>query len=401
MRLQNQLDFADQKDKFQMMLSKLWRFLASIINQGITFGDGTSLDNINGFWTNLTTPATPNTDFVVTHNLGRVPAGVIVALKGAAVDIYNGSVVASKTTITLRATVSTTVRLFVFLLLVMLTIPTNAQNVRKDDVALQTLTQNTSAGTTTFVTPIPGAVITVCLASGTGIPCTPLANVCSSSTDVTCNQPNPISADVNGNYGFWVRPGRYQVSITATNVNGKLVTYDLAVGQDNNNNTFMQSVNTPVATVASLFGVVSANFLAGGNVDGVGNQTTGGEIVPELTNGGFNKSAQNANLGTTTVVSSALVGQYRACAYAKIITRDPVSSTLPSVSVTFQDVDTSNTITLQMSPTSTVNTTSTVTQGCVVIDVKANSPITYSSSGYVSNTPATMVYSVKFALEAL
>lgn len=115
-----------------------------------------------------------------------------------------------------------------------------AQNVRKDDIALQSVTQLTALGNVTITKPVPGAVITVGLGSnscsvtntstGSTASCLPLAILCSSSSDVVCGQPNPTNADANGNYGFWTSPGRYQVAITGIGVNGKVVTYDLLIG---------------------------------------------------------------------------------------------------------------------------------------------------------------------------
>lgn len=92
--------------KFATMLRKLWTQLAKVVNHGISFGNPTSgADNISGAWFIFTTPA-PNTDFVITHNFGRVPVGYLVMTKSASVDIYTGSVPSDDTTITLRATVA-------------------------------------------------------------------------------------------------------------------------------------------------------------------------------------------------------------------------------------------------------------------------------------------------------
>lgn len=102
------IQFAPKWDltKFASMLKKLWIQLAKVVNHGISFGNPTSgADNISGVWTIFTTPVA-NTDFVITHNLGRIPVGYLVMTKSASVDIYTGSVPADETTITLRATVA-------------------------------------------------------------------------------------------------------------------------------------------------------------------------------------------------------------------------------------------------------------------------------------------------------
>lgn len=99
------------------------------------------------------------------------------------------------------------------------------QGARFDSVA-----QKTVQG---FLAPIPGATITVCTAAGTGTPCTPVVptvpiTLC---TDSTCAvaATNPFTADSNGNFGFWAKPGTYKVSVTAAGVTGYLLTAVLPI----------------------------------------------------------------------------------------------------------------------------------------------------------------------------
>lgn len=80
--------------------------IARALNGRIGFGDGTESENIEGTWISVTTPGTPNTDFTVTHGLGRLPVGHLVMSKAAAVDVYDGSVAATVSQITLKATVA-------------------------------------------------------------------------------------------------------------------------------------------------------------------------------------------------------------------------------------------------------------------------------------------------------
>ena len=88
--------------------------LAFIVNGHVGFGDGTNHDNIDGAWVTAMTPLVVNTDFVVVHNLGRIPVGCLVMAKDAACDVYTGSVAATASNLTLRATVAgVTVRLFI------------------------------------------------------------------------------------------------------------------------------------------------------------------------------------------------------------------------------------------------------------------------------------------------
>jgi hypothetical protein len=91
-----------------MKLKQQWIEHAKTINGNIEFGSPVGGPiNINGKWVTSTTPVTPNTDFVVTHNLGRIPVDHTPRTKNAAVDIYLSPTpnATPTTTIILRATV--------------------------------------------------------------------------------------------------------------------------------------------------------------------------------------------------------------------------------------------------------------------------------------------------------
>jgi hypothetical protein len=97
------------------ILQTAWKNLVSlVINGHIGFGDGSKSDNIDGVWVSISTPGSINTDFTVTHNLGRVPVGYLAMTKSAACDLYNGSIAWTSTQMTLRATTAgVTINLFV------------------------------------------------------------------------------------------------------------------------------------------------------------------------------------------------------------------------------------------------------------------------------------------------
>lgn len=103
-----------------------------------------------------------------------------------------------------------------FWLFLLLLIPTlaSAQGSRFDSNAQRTI-QN-------FLAPIPGALVTICTAAGTGTPCSPVVptSPVTFCTDSSCSvaAANPFTADSNGNFGGWLLPGTYKVSITATGV---------------------------------------------------------------------------------------------------------------------------------------------------------------------------------------
>ena len=99
---------------FALTLRRQHEEIARALNGRIGFGDGTDSENIEGTWVSVTTPGTPNTDFTVTHGLGRLPVGYLVMSKAAAVDVFDGSVAATISQITLKATVgSVAIKLFI------------------------------------------------------------------------------------------------------------------------------------------------------------------------------------------------------------------------------------------------------------------------------------------------
>lgn len=70
-------------------LKQLYEQLARVINGGVEFGSPTGGPvNVSGVWDSRTTPPVPNTDFIVTHNLGRVCVGYVIMTKDQGCDIY-------------------------------------------------------------------------------------------------------------------------------------------------------------------------------------------------------------------------------------------------------------------------------------------------------------------------
>lgn len=102
--------------KLWRVLQQYWQRLAITVNGNIEFGNPTSGPaNIRGNWVSVVTPGAANTDFTVTHNLGRAVVGYIVMTKSAACDVYTSPTAnANPTTqFILRAT-ATTVTLTIF-----------------------------------------------------------------------------------------------------------------------------------------------------------------------------------------------------------------------------------------------------------------------------------------------
>lgn len=210
---------------FVQQIKTIYQNLAQAINGNITFGDGTNTDNLNNAWINTTTPVAPNTDFTVDHNLDRIPAGYIVMEKDRAVDVYTGSVPATKTQLTLRATVaSAVIRLFIItILLAIFVVPLKAQGDFYHDIALYNRTG--VAGI------IASPLITVCLGVQTNIPCAgPTTIFTCQAVNFTCVGLNPFNGDLNGNFGFWATASTtYTISITGVGVQGYNVVFTAPV----------------------------------------------------------------------------------------------------------------------------------------------------------------------------
>jgi hypothetical protein len=118
-----------------------------------------------------------------------------------------------------------------FLVILLLSCAGFAQNSRFDDVALG------PRG------PIPAATVVVCTqpANVSTQPCSPLAVLCSSLTDLVCTQPNPVTADSLGNYHFYIKQSEspFTVQIYGPQVAFPFILPDQSAGVGlGSNNTF-------------------------------------------------------------------------------------------------------------------------------------------------------------------
>ena len=110
----NPQDYTSVIDRFRQATKKYAERLANIINGQLSFGNGTALDNMQGRWINTVTPGAPDTDFTVTHSLGRVPVGWLTVSIDKAGVIYLGTIAATAQDLTLKcSTATTTIRIFV------------------------------------------------------------------------------------------------------------------------------------------------------------------------------------------------------------------------------------------------------------------------------------------------
>jgi hypothetical protein len=148
---------------------------------------------------------------------------------------------------------------------------------------------------------------------------------------------------------------------------------------------------------AAAAGGINVKFLS----DGAGNDSA---YVPasaiQLTANDVDLTAQDTSISATNLVASPVAGIYRISVYIIVTTADLVSSTLPSVQITWTDDNNSVAQSVTITPTNAGNTTTTYQQAIAVINAAASS-IQYATSGYASGTPLAMKYALSIRIEAL
>jgi hypothetical protein len=106
------------------------------------------------------------------------------------------------------------------------------------------------------------------------------------------------------------------------------------------------------------------------------------------------------NLSSTALYTPVLGSISRISCYVVETRAATSSSTLPSCSVGYTDLDTSVSESLAATQTSTANSVGTVEQGSVVI-VNTTGGLTYSTSGYASSGATSMQYTVRVRTEII
>jgi hypothetical protein len=112
-------------------------------------------------------------------------------------------------------------------------------------------------------------------------------------------------------------------------------------------------------------------------------------------------TAQDANISSTALYAVTSTGRFRVGGYIVLTTADLVSSALPSIVIGWTDADNSVTQTLALTLVNTGNTTTTYATGSEVISALTGNNITYSTTGYLSNTPSAMKYALHLTIESL
>ena len=116
---------------------------------------------------------------------------------------------------------------------------------------------------------------------------------------------------------------------------------------------------------------------------------------------GVDSTGNTANIAATNLLASPNNGLYRISAYIVVTVVDPTSSTLPSITLTWDDQDNGQPQSLTLTPTNAGNLLTTLQEATAVLSTGTGAAIQYSTTGYASNTPATMTYAVHFRVEAL
>lgn len=156
------------------------------------------------------------------------------------------------------------------------------------------------------------------------------------------------------------------------------------------------SINLSNTTPAAPAGSVNAKFAT----DGSGNVSVSVlKSAVELT--GFDATAQVANIASTPLLTTPPTGRYRVSAYIVVTTAATTSSTLPKVTVTWNDADNGQAQTLDLTATNTGNTLTTFAEGSALLSVNVSASISFSTSGYASVGATALAYAVHITLEAL
>ncbi len=134
--------------------------------------------------------------------------------------------------------------------------------------------------------------------------------------------------------------------------------------------------------------------------DSSGNVSAYVTSAPELTGDNIDLTAQTADIGSTTIVSAPANGLYRVAGYIVVTTVASVSSTLPSIVLTWSDQDNGQTQSWTLTPTANGNLQTTVEQNDAILSCGPAANLSFSTTGYASSgTP--MQYAVHLRVEAL
>ena len=157
------------------------------------------------------------------------------------------------------------------------------------------------------------------------------------------------------------------------------------------------SINLSDTTPAAPAGSTNVKF----QTDGAGNVSAYITSAVELTGDGFNATAQIANIALTNLAATPTTGRYRVSAYIVVTTVATTSSTLPKITLSWNDADNGQTQTLDITATNTGNTLQTFAQGDAFLNVGSSGALAFQTSGYASVGATAMAFAIHIVVEAL
>lgn len=235
--------------------------------------------------------------------------------------------------------------------------------------------------------PINNATIQLCQNIGTlscGTPVSLFSDVALSNS-----LGSSFTSDASGNYNFFVAPGEYVLSVSATGFS-----------------TFLQYLSVAINNQGNK--TLSNNLILNGLLTSYGGiATVGNGLSLPITK--IELAAQGANIGSTAlyiVPSSVPSNTFRVNAYEVISRAATTSSTLPTVNIIYTDADTSVVNTLSLNTGGSLIGTTNILGSYVVppefmLSVKPGTTINYATTGYASSGGTSMQYSLKIVLEQM
>ena len=156
------------------------------------------------------------------------------------------------------------------------------------------------------------------------------------------------------------------------------------------------SVNLSNSTPAAPAGGTNITW----QTDGSGNVSAYTQSAVELVGDGVDLTAQTANVGPNTLVTTPN-GYYRISAYLVVTTVDGASSTLPKLTITWNDLDNGQTQSFDLTVINTTNVLTALEQNDMIVSAASSASIDYATSGYTSGTPATMQFAIHIRVEQM
>lgn len=157
------------------------------------------------------------------------------------------------------------------------------------------------------------------------------------------------------------------------------------------------SINVNDTTPAAPAGSTNVNW----QVDSDGNLSGYVTTAVELAEDNVDSTGLSDNVPSTTLIASPSNRKYRVSASLIVTTVDGASSTLPSLVLTWNDQDNGQPQSLTLTPTDSGNLQTTFQENDAILNVGSSADVSYSTTGYASGTPNTMLYALHIRVEIL